>query len=81
MKVFQPGQRLLTTDEAAAYLTVRKEFLLSQCRAGQIEYLRDFGREYRFTPEQLDAWLVSRVVEPTVARNMRIVPQGRRVAR
>jgi excisionase family DNA binding protein len=48
--------RLLTVDEVAERLGVRKEWVWAQARAGRIPHVQ-LGRYRRFREEAIDAWL------------------------
>jgi excisionase family DNA binding protein len=48
--------RLLTVDEVAERLGVRKEWVWAHARAGRIPHVQ-LGRYRRFREEAIDAWL------------------------
>jgi len=48
--------RLLTVDEVAERLGVRKQWVWAQARAGRIPCVR-LGRYRRFREEAVDAWI------------------------
>lgn len=68
----------MTTQEAADYLTVRVSFLLDCVQQSRIECLRGFGRELRFTKQQLDQFVADRVVEAKQRPGMRIAAPNKR---
>lgn len=61
-----PHRRLLTPDEAAAYLTVTRTWLMDQAQAGRIERVQLGGQTVRFTQQALDE-LIARCTRPAHA--------------
>lgn len=55
------GPELLTTQQAAALLGVTHRTIHDMCRNHRLPWLR-IGRQYRFRPRDLDAWLAARVI-------------------
>lgn len=50
---------VLSTEEAAAYLSISKRTLFRLTRAGDLAHVR-IGRALRYRPEDLDAFLKAR---------------------
>jgi len=48
--------KLLTADDVAAMLSMTKDWVYAQSRAGKIPTV-PLGRYYRYRPEAIEAWL------------------------
>jgi excisionase family DNA binding protein len=60
---------LLTAAEVAARLRVRPAWVLAEARAGRLAHYR-LNRKVRFTPAQVEAFLVARLRAPAPAREL-----------
>ena len=58
-------QRLLTSQEVADYLRLRKETVIRKAEKGMIPAIKVDGR-WRFPQEQLEEWLKEKEQAPTV---------------
>lgn len=52
-------ERLLTADEVAELLQVRRSWVYAEARAGRIPHIR-LGRYRRFDAKRVEAWIESR---------------------
>jgi len=57
-------ERLLTIDELAKALTVKKSTIYQWVHLGLIPHIK-VGRLLRFKEENIEKWLISRQVEPS----------------
>lgn len=57
--------RLLTPDEAAAVLAIKRWRVIAMARGGGLPHVR-FGRDYRFPEAELDAWIADRTAYTAV---------------
>lgn len=68
-----PGPRLLTLDEAAAYLNVKRSWLREASCRGDIARVC-LGRQIRFTREALDAFVAVATVPAAGGAPRPVVP-------
>lgn len=55
-------QKLMTTEEAAALLSLEPNTLRRMCRAGTIPHVK-VGRQYRFELAVLESWIEAQRVQ------------------
>jgi excisionase family DNA binding protein len=65
-------ERLLTADDVAELLQVRRSWVYAEARAGRIPHIR-LGRYRRFDTKQVEAWIESRETSALVSRLSRHV--------
>lgn len=69
-------RNLLTTDELARILKVKKSYLYELTYRHQIPYIK-LGRFLRFDPEQIQSWLESKSRKPEDIQTLKsLFPDG-----
>ena len=58
---------LMTADDVAQYLCVKRSWVYAEARAGRIPHVR-LGRYTRFNRESVEAWAAERERGPVVAK-------------
>ncbi|MCL0046633.1 helix-turn-helix domain-containing protein [Dehalococcoidales bacterium] len=56
-------EKLLTVDEVAQYIRLNRETVLRKARKGEIPAIKIGYRSYRFSKDQIDAWLREKTTE------------------
>ncbi|WP_394648165.1 helix-turn-helix domain-containing protein [uncultured Sphingomonas sp.] len=73
----QPVSQLLTSEQAAERLHMSERTLRKLRQSGEIAYIAVTDRRYRYTPEDLDAYLETRRRQE--APRQTPIPHGRRI--
>ena len=56
-------ERLMTIEEVADFLQVKKNTIYKKIQRGQIPYIK-MGGLLRFDPQQIEAYVKARTIEP-----------------
>ena len=67
-EVLQMPERLMTIEEVAEFLQVKKNTIYKKIQRGQIPYIK-MGGLLRFDPQQIEAFVRSQTIEPFRSKN------------